>query len=1162
MAAIIGQEKMGFYATPDATEAQLCKLIKPATTEGQVFLLDPCCGEGKVLNALANSLNTKTVTFGIELSDSRSEVAKGVLDRVVNGDLMSVSISKGAFGLMLNNPPYDHSLNSTAYRTDRLEVEFLKYTIDRLMPGGVLIYIIKFESLQRCAGDLAKNFSDIAVYRVAEVDYPQFTQIVVFGKKREKAIEDWESYKDDFNRLIYSKVIPANQWRASTGTALKPKDLPYLEAATTIYEVPTVSLKKRLPRLRKFSMGAEEMTRKFIERGAHTTGQYQDALRVDEVKTLTPAAPIKMGHLGGLIASGKFGIITIGDMIIRGDVAVETAYLDEEGNETDEDNSTTEIDRLVPILQVVHRNGQHETIRDPQRLGDFFTENAVAMSEFIREKMKPLYAEPTSLEWSKIGQLALAKQIPGNEPGLTVAQKHATLASFRTLKEHRTVFLVGEQGTGKTVMGPGIVGMFDKPKKTVVLCPAHLIEKWAREIPQVIPNAKAVIAKEITDIEKAISEDKPEDWLFIILSKEQAKLGSGWQHALDRRLTRRGMKSACPRCGGFVHLENDKKHFCSNKVGSVTEMNDEGIEEKNPILCGSPLHEFNNQYLKKVELIDGIYCVPDLLVNKVSRILHKAGVADFDVISSHKALPAGNMVIAPHDQVVIKDNQLYIKSSNHRWPLADYIRKKHPHVFDVLIADECHKFNGHTSDQARAYHQLLCCTRYTINLTGTIMGGKATDLFWIFYRNLHEVRAEYEYSGGDSRWSGHYGRMIRVYKIHEGNETGQAGRTRRKVGTREAPGINPALYGIVLKYCVFLRVEDLGFNMPDYKEIVTYVDVPSNVQAQLDKIDEEMKEAMKERRGKDASDQDRRERMVILGNWLQRMLGRPNVAYRSERVMWIPHKTSIPFKCSDGKDLDLPKCVENDLLPKEKVLVERAKEQKALGNKLLVYLRQTGTADIRPRIETILRNAGINAVSLPDSLAASKREAWINKHADSIDVLLTNPRNVETGLDLIHFNHICVYEPETSLYILWQAERRIWRPGQIKDCTVEYMVYSNTMEDRFINLMMEKKGAAYMLYGDDPGGAMVTTDSDNVLVELARRALNDASIKRSSTEQKKTVKENIWAGITIPKIVRPTQSKRRKKAVVRLSWKEAMKPTSKKYIPAQMSFLDMFADYR
>jgi hypothetical protein len=44
-----------------------------------------------------------------------------------------------------------------------------------------------------------------------------------------------------------------------------------------------------------------------------------------------------------------------------------------------------------------------------------------------------------------------------------------------------------------------------------------------------------------------------------------------------------------------------------------------------------------------------------------------------------------------------------------------------------------------------------------------------------------------------------------------------------------------------------------------------------------------------------------------------------------------------------------------------------------------------------------------------------KREEWIAKRVNGIDVMICNPRLVETGLDLVQFSTVIFFEPEYSL---------------------------------------------------------------------------------------------------------------------------------------------------
>jgi len=174
--------------------------------------------------------------------------------------------------------------------------------------------------------------------------------------------------------------------------------------------------------------------------------------------------------------------------------------------------------------------------------------------------------------------------------------------------------------------------------------------------------------------------------------------------------------------------------------------------------------------------------------------------------------------------------------------------------------------------------------------------------------------------------------------------------------------------------------------------------------------------------------------------------------------------------------------------------VDFCRSERQQGRKVLIYVRQTGTRDIQDRILKILRDGGVRAEVLTSSVNPRKREEWIAKRVFGLDALVVNPRLVETGLDLIAFSSVVFAEIEYSLYTLWQAVRRVWRLGQTKPVKAIFSVYSEAMEARALALMGQKMKAAQLLYGDEVGGAIVPEEDGDILMKLAREALESADL--------------------------------------------------------------------
>ena len=173
-------------------------------------------------------------------------------------------------------------------------------------------------------------------------------------------------------------------------------------------------------------------------------------------------------------------------------------------------------------------------------------------------------------------------------------------------------------------------------------------------------------------------------------------------------------------------------------------------------------------------------------------------------------------------------------------------------------------------------------------------------------------------------------------------------------------------------------------------------------------------------------------------------------------------------------------------------MIDLVKSEMAQRRKVIIYPRQTGTRDIRGRLQEILAVSGITGVSvLGSNVPTRQRLKWLRKNARS--VLITNPRLVETGMNLHDYGYctIIFYEIEYSLYTLWQAMSRVWRPGQTKGVKVFFSKYRGTLEESALSLVSKKMLAGQLLYGDDVSGALVEDTGDSSLVIELIRAIKE-----------------------------------------------------------------------
>ncbi|HLY29509.1 MAG TPA: DEAD/DEAH box helicase family protein, partial [Ktedonobacterales bacterium] len=152
-----------------------------------------------------------------------------------------------------------------------------------------------------------------------------------------------------------------------------------------------------------------------------------------------------------------------------------------------------------------------------------------------------------------------------------------------------------------------------------------------------------------------------------------------------------------------------------------------------------------------------------------------------------------------------------------RYPLADYLRKRHRGLFRSLICDEAHQFKGAGTAQGFAAASLVdACNPggSTLFLTGTLFSGYCSDLYPMLWRLLPELRATFGY-GDLKRWVDLYGVRQKVLKIREGRpgrrEDGAKSKRREdKPLIKELPGISPLVLRHLLDSCLFLELADVA----------------------------------------------------------------------------------------------------------------------------------------------------------------------------------------------------------------------------------------------------------------------------------------------------------------------------------------------------------------
>ena len=214
------------------------------------------------------------------------------------------------------------------------------------------------------------------------------------------------------------------------------------------------------------------------------------------------------------------------------------------------------------------------------------------------------------------------------------------------------------------------------------------------------------------------------------------------------------------------------------------------------------------------------------------------------------------------------------------------------------------------------------------------------------------------------------------------------------------------------------------------------------------------------------------------------LLAWPDCCFRAEIVKHPRSKDTLAL---------VPTIFANDeVMPKEQALLDLCFTEKAKGRKVLAYSVYTGTRDTTSRLKRLLEQNGLKVAVLRASVDTARREDWILDQVDrGIDVLITNPELVKTGLDLLDFPTIAFLQTGYNVYTLQQAARRSWRIGQKHAVRVIFFGYAGSSQMTCLQLMAKKIAVAQSTSGDVPESGLdsLNQDGDSVEMALARQLI-------------------------------------------------------------------------
>ena len=634
------------------------------------------------------------------------------------------------------------------------------------------------------------------------------------------------------------------------------------------------------------------------------------------------------------------------------------------------------------------------------------------------------------------------------------AQAIAIMGLAKRWREARTAMVVAECGTGKTLISLGGVHVHSqgKPFTTLAMVPPHLVEKWAREVFLTLPGVRVFL---IDDLRNGGDENKAHGVNEVRLRQGRI-VREGFQTSLSELRLRRSSRSPRQRwqslCGRpslfIVGRERAKLGYFWRHAYRVPR-------------SGPYLGCVVNSDTGRPVIVDE------------SRLT----AAEFEKVKIAETVESrGDKACRPIHSALWQADSDKIR----RMAPIEFIGRYMPGWFDYTICDEIHQMAGDTA-QGNALGTLSSCTDRIVGLTGTLLGGYADDLFNTLFRLEAARMKEHGYEWGTtgrSSFTQDYGVLETITRVEPSDNRCSKSKTTSTV--RRRPGASPLLFGeFLMQLCAFVFLEDISGELPPYEE--SYLSVPMDLlmMAAYRELEDSIRKALKEHRGNRS----------VLSTMLNTLLLYPDHPYGLGTLYGAEFdpelKRNVRFVIAETQDLP-----EEQLYSKERRLIEEIKKELSEGRRCQVFAVYTQKHDVTARLLRILNDEGIRTAVLRASVDTSKREAWYARQIkEGVQVVISHPKLVETGLDLLDFPTIIFYESGYSLHTLRQASRRSWRIGQRRPVRVKFLCYEGTMQTACLRLMGKKLLVALTMEGKFAGEGLQNIDEDDDMLSAMAREL-------------------------------------------------------------------------
>ena len=637
------------------------------------------------------------------------------------------------------------------------------------------------------------------------------------------------------------------------------------------------------------------------------------------------------------------------------------------------------------------------------------------LAKKIHTLFQPLYV-PEKQKWSD--RIHSLRRKPFQ------AQGDAIMGAVETLKKERSLNIVGEMGVGKTLIGAAIPYISSKkPCRTLIVCPGHLVHKWAEEIKTTVPNAQAFIVRKYTDLIATceLRKTKPSHYEFYIISRDKAKLSYFWKPAVT---VKKGICS-CPQCGKVfqdkegwnlpVSYFSQSKRYCGNCRSPLWEADNTRIRRFAPAefikkylkgffqyLEADEVHELKGGDTAQGNVLGMLSSCVDKVITLTGTLL--SGYADDIFFILYRIMPRK----MKQEGFLWTDTQKWLQS----FGILERITKTTREAQDNSASRGSKK---RESIRRKPGVSPLVYSKFLLGNTVFLQLDDISDNLPSLTENVIGIRMSHE--------------LERAYQEIE-----------FCIGERVKKDIactgNSSLLGTYLM------------------SLLSYPDQPFRFGPILHP----------------SAKKELPEEYFFLDEKEKFLMENPGII-DPKNILVIP--AELPEEMIYPKEQLLLDIVEQEIKNYRRCLIFAT----------FTGIRDV-TVRIESLLQKKKIRAVILKSTVPPETRISWVNEKVKQGYEAI---ITNPELVKTGLDLLDFPSIVFFETGYSTFTARQASRRSWRIGQKKEVKVYYLFYQSSMQEQCLKLMGAKLEAAIGIEGKfSEEGLIAMSSGDDMMNALAK----------------------------------------------------------------------------